>query len=213
MAARARSQEFAAFAYHGGALDVARRLAPDAPEPWIDLSTGINPHAYPLPDLEPDVWSRLPAADALAALEAAAARRYGAPPEAVVAGPGSQALIQALARTHAAAAPSACWDRPTAGTPRPSPPQAREQSRPGRSKRSTECDVAIVVNPNNPDGRIARRADLLALHERLDRRGGRADRRRGLRRFRRLGHVWRPFSPRGARSSCARSARLSASRA
>ena len=98
MAGRARSQEFAAFAYHGGALDVARRLAPGAPEPWIDLSTGINPHAYPLPVLAPDVWSRLPAAGALAALEAAAARRYGAPPEAVVAGPGSQALIHALAR-------------------------------------------------------------------------------------------------------------------
>ena len=57
MAARARLSEFAAFAYHGGALDVARRLAPEAPEPWIDLSTGINPHAYPLPDLEPDVWT------------------------------------------------------------------------------------------------------------------------------------------------------------
>ena len=49
-----------AFTYHGGALDVARRLAPGAPEPWIDLSTGINPHPYPLPDLAPEVWSRLP---------------------------------------------------------------------------------------------------------------------------------------------------------
>ena len=32
-------------------------------------------------------------------------------------------------------------------------------------------DVAIVVNPNNPDGRIIPRNDLLALHERLARRG------------------------------------------
>ena len=39
-----------AFTYHGGALEVARRFAPEAPEPWVDLSTGINPHAYPLPD-------------------------------------------------------------------------------------------------------------------------------------------------------------------
>ena len=60
------SAGFEAFAYHGGAIDVARRLAPDAPEPWIDLSTGINPHAYPLPDLAPDVWTRLPAARRLA---------------------------------------------------------------------------------------------------------------------------------------------------
>ncbi|MBV9909006.1 MAG: hypothetical protein JOY52_15765, partial [Hyphomicrobiales bacterium] len=49
-----------AFTYHGGALEVARRLAPQAPEPWIVLSTGVNPHAYPLPDLEPEAWSRLP---------------------------------------------------------------------------------------------------------------------------------------------------------
>src|ERR1700735_161615 len=87
-----------AFTYHGGALEVARRLTPGAPEPWIDLSTGINPHAYPLPDLEPEAWSRLPESGALARLEAAAALRYGAGTENVVAGPGSQALIQALSR-------------------------------------------------------------------------------------------------------------------
>src|SRR6202453_5497575 len=87
-----------AFTYHGGALEVARRLAPEAPEPWIDLSTGINPHAYPLPDLEPEAWSRLPESGALARLEAAAARRYSAAAISVVAGPGSQALIQALSR-------------------------------------------------------------------------------------------------------------------
>ena len=34
-----------------------------------------------------------------------------------------------------------------------------------------DLDVAIVVNPNNPDGRIIPRNDLLALHERLARRG------------------------------------------
>ena len=67
-----------AFTYHGGALEVARRLLPGAPEPWIDLSTGINPHAYPLPDLEPEAWSRLPEDGALARLEAAAGLRYGA---------------------------------------------------------------------------------------------------------------------------------------
>jgi cobalamin biosynthetic protein CobC len=33
-------------------------------------------------------------------------------------------------------------------------------------------DVAIVVNPNNPDGRIIPRAALLQLHTRLARRGG-----------------------------------------
>src|ERR1022692_1405358 len=98
MAGRTCAADYEALAYHGGALDVARRLQPDAPAPWIDLSTGVNPHAYPLPELAPAVWTRLPDRAALTSLEAAAARRYGARPETVVAGPGSQALIQILAR-------------------------------------------------------------------------------------------------------------------
>ncbi len=89
---------YGAFTYHGGALEVARRLAPGAPKPWIDLSTGVNPHAYPLPDLEPEAWTRLPGHESLAELERAAAERYRARPEAIVAGPGSQALIHTLAR-------------------------------------------------------------------------------------------------------------------
>ena len=32
------------------ASTAARMLFPGAPEPWIDLSTGINPHSYPLFD-------------------------------------------------------------------------------------------------------------------------------------------------------------------
>ena len=30
---------------HGGDLAAAQRRFPRAPEPWIDLSTGINPYA------------------------------------------------------------------------------------------------------------------------------------------------------------------------
>jgi cobalamin biosynthetic protein CobC len=35
-----------------------------------------------------------------------------------------------------------------------------------------DADVAVVVNPNNPDGRITPRAELLEVAERLRRRGG-----------------------------------------
>ena len=160
-----------AFTYHGGALEVARRLAPQAPEPWIDLSTGINPHAYPLPDLEAEAWSRLPESGALAGLEAAAADRYGAGARSVVAGPGSQALIHALARI---------LPRGTVGALGPTygglgAAFAAAGVRVVEAKRLDEMgslDVAMVVNPNNPDGRIIPRAALLDLHERLARRGG-----------------------------------------
>jgi cobalamin biosynthetic protein CobC len=160
-----------AFTYHGGALDVARRLAPGAPEPWIDLSTGINPHPYPLPEIAPELWSRLPGSGALAELEAAAATRYGAPAGMVVAGPGSQALIQALARIIPRGAVGVLG--PTYGGLKAA--FAAAGARVDEAKRVEDMgdrDVAIVVNPNNPDGRITPRADLLELHRRLARRGG-----------------------------------------
>jgi cobalamin biosynthesis protein CobC len=171
MAWRTCAAGVAAFAYHGGALDVARRLAPGAPQPWIDLSTGINPHAYPLSDLEPEAWRRLPAREALAALEAAAARRYGSPPEAVIAGPGSQALIQTLSRITPPGAIGVLG--PTYGGHAEAFAAAGAGVVEAASLDAFEdCDVAIVVNPNNPDGRVTSRADLMELHERLGRRRG-----------------------------------------
>jgi cobalamin biosynthesis protein CobC len=172
MAGPTCATDYEAFTYHGGALEVARRLAPAAPKPWIDLSTGINPHAYPLPDLPHEVWSRLPDMGALAELEATAAYRYRVTPELVVAGPGSQALIHALSRIaprgavgvlgptyggHAAAFAAAAGAGVVEAT---------------RLEDMGNLDVAILVNPNNPDGRITRRADLLELHDHLASRGG-----------------------------------------
>src|SRR5947207_629592 len=83
---------------HGGDLGEARRLFPGAPEPFIDLSTGINPLAYPVPELSPEVFARLPEPAALERLCAAAAAAYGAPsPAHVVAAPGAQMLLPYVA--------------------------------------------------------------------------------------------------------------------
>ena len=166
-----RTADFGAFTYHGGALEVARRLAPNARKPWIDLSTGINPHAYPLPDLEPESWTRLPESGALAKLEAVAARRYGAAAGSVVAGPGSQALIQALSRILPDEAIGALG--PTySGFASGFGATGARFVEVNRLEELDGFDVAIVVNPNNPDGRFTPRAALLDLHERLAGRGG-----------------------------------------
>jgi cobalamin biosynthetic protein CobC len=157
-----------AFTYHGGALEVARRLAPEAPGPWIDLSTGINPYAYPLPDLEPEAWSRLPEIGALARLEAAAARRYSAAATSIVAGPGSQALVQALSRILPHGAVGALG--PTySGFASAFAPVGAGVVEVKRLEELDGFDVAIVVNPNNPDGQITPRSALLELHARLER--------------------------------------------
>ncbi|WP_158811044.1 threonine-phosphate decarboxylase CobD [Beijerinckia sp. L45] len=151
------------FAHHGGALDAARAAFPDAPEPWIDLSTGINPQAYPVGALPVDAWTRLPEAAALAGLEAAAVRRYGCPPGvAVVAAPGTQAIIQRL--------PALFAGRDIRILGRTYGEYARVFAAAGAAVQVVAAlgdlagaDVAVVVNPNNPDGRLVDPAALVAL--------------------------------------------------
>ncbi|MFD1623661.1 threonine-phosphate decarboxylase CobD [Azospirillum griseum] len=159
---------------HGGDLDGARAAFPTAPLPWIDLSTGINPWPYPLPPIPADAWNRLPARGAEAGLRAAAASCYGAPSaHHVAAASGSQALIQLLPRlrppgrvvvvTPTYAEHAACW--------------AAAGHRVGEVATLADADAAgaaviVVVNPNNPDGRVHPVADLLALAERQAARGG-----------------------------------------
>jgi cobalamin biosynthetic protein CobC len=113
---------------HGGNLTAARARFPDAPAPWIDLSTGINPFPYPAGVIAASSWSRLPEASAQYALEAAARAAYAAQIEAeVVAAPGTQALLQWLpsvvstrlpgvAVMTPGGSPLAFWDRLTPNT-------------------------------------------------------------------------------------------------
>jgi cobalamin biosynthetic protein CobC len=163
---------FEALAYHGGDLAVARRLVPRAPQPWIDLSTGINPHPYPLPALAPEAWTRLPDGEGLGRLEATAATRYRAPsPAQVIAGAGSQHLIQTLANllpTRRVAVLGATY----AGHARAWRAAGAEVARVDTVSRLADFDAAIVVNPNNPDGRIVERGALLEVREAMAARGG-----------------------------------------
>ena len=85
--------------HHGGRLIEARRLFPSAPEPFIDLSTGINPLPYPIPPIAASAWTRLPEPEAIGRLEAVAAKAYGVADGSMVASvPGTQLLISLLPR-------------------------------------------------------------------------------------------------------------------
>lgn len=156
---------------HGGRLDEARRRHPNAPRPWIDLSTGVNPHPYPLPPIAPEAWTRLPDEEAVAALEAAARAAYRAPLGAeIVAAAGAQAFIQLLPRVFPArragvlgftyAEHAACWSAAGAKV-------ATVES----AAALAAFDAAAIVNPNNPDGRALSLRELAPLAEEMTRKG------------------------------------------
>jgi cobalamin biosynthesis protein CobC len=157
---------------HGGDLAAGRRLFPDAPEPFIDLSTGINPNPYPLSRLPADVFARLPDADKLASLTAVAAHAYGAPSGAhVVAAPGTQILLPLVA---ALVAPGrAAVLMPSYGEfTRAAALAGHSVVEVGGMAAIGDAQLVFIANPNNPDGRLFARNDLIALGRKLHARGG-----------------------------------------
>jgi cobalamin biosynthetic protein CobC len=157
---------------HGGSLGRARALFPHAPQPFVDLSTGINPHSYPLFELPATALTRLPEAGRVEELKAVAAQAYGAPSAGnVAAAPGTQILLPLVA---ALVKPGrALVLGPTyAEHQRAAAIADHEVTEVTDFEALGEADLAVVVNPNNPDGRISKRADLLALAAHLRGKGG-----------------------------------------
>ena len=166
-------EEALALRYHGGNINAARRLFPEAPEPWIDLSTGINAVPYPVGVIAPDAWIRLPDAAALDALESVARGAYGASQSVgVVAAAGAQSLIQWLPRIFPARRVGVLGFT------------YQEHETSWRASGAdvvtvsslsdlVALDVGLVVNPNNPDGRKVEPEDMAEIAGALARRGGR----------------------------------------
>ena len=164
--------EDATLLLHGGDLAAARSRFPGAPTPWIDLSTGINPRGYGVGAIPDEVWRHLPDAASLAVLERDAAAAYRVPPGHIaVAAPGTQAIIQILPRLLEARRVAVLgfgyeehpWSWQAAGAEVTIVEALDDMAR---------VDVAVVVNPNNPDGRCVAPYALAALAGRLASRGG-----------------------------------------
>lgn len=152
---------------HGGNLDMACQRFGGRAEDWIDLSTGINRQPYPVGELLPRHWSALPSRSDIESLHDAARQAY-ATSAPVLAVAGAQAAIQMLPRlgqpgharilapTYNEYAPvltAAGW-------------QVEEVD---QFDALAGVDLAVVVNPNNPDGRQHDPKALLALASRVNR--------------------------------------------
>nr|WP_294917028.1 threonine-phosphate decarboxylase CobD [uncultured Neokomagataea sp.] len=151
------------FPVHGGQIRRIMEQFPHAPQPYLDLSTGISPFAYPF---TPNAMKlrALPQPHEEYAVMQAAAKAYGAADSAyVVAGPGTQILINLLPLVLSVRSIT-IWGPTYSG-------HERAWQRAGYTVRHVEtsaaCEAAmryggavVVVNPNNPDGRLVSKARL-----------------------------------------------------
>lgn len=146
---------------HGGNLESAARHYGGTVDLWIDLSTGINRQPYKVPSLPAHAWTALPTASATTRLINAARIAYNtkatilplAGAQAAIqlvpllSAPGRARIMSPTYNEHAGALRAAGW----------------EVVETSRLEDLKGADLAVVVNPNNPDGKHYLPSDLLAL--------------------------------------------------
>ncbi len=155
---------------HGGKLRQAAARYGIPLEDWLDLSTGINPNGWPVPEIPAASWARLPEDDD--GLEQAAQTYYGAQHVLPVA--GSQAAIQNLPRlrprSRVAVLDPGYAEHAYAWR------NAGHEVAAVAAQRLDEVvqgsDVLLLIHPNNPTGARFPVEQLLDWHARLAARSG-----------------------------------------
>ncbi len=155
---------------HGGDLAAFGQAHPSALRPLIDLSTGINPHAYELA-IDQDWMQRLPGAADEEACRAAFAAYAGVDRSLVHLMPGTQSIISGLPhlfdRAHVSIlSPTygeheASWRAAGHSVSLCSPEEIL----------GADADVIVITHPNNPDGHVFEAAQLRACQSRQKARG------------------------------------------
>lgn len=187
--------------HHGGRLqDVAKRYGIDESN-WLDLSTGVSPWHYPVPDIPPSAWNRLPEEED--GLISEADRYYGGHNALPVA--GSQAAIQCLPQVltsmregpgrvllpkvgykeHERAWQMQGWQIEYYGDNKghtfehsgESSYDSGDVSVPVYDQQPTpeqidRCDVLLIINPNNPAAGLVPVEQLTVWLEALTLKGG-----------------------------------------
>lgn len=132
---------------HGGGLDAAIATYGGARADWIDLSTGINPVAYPIAPFDPEAWTALPDQAAYDLLLARARRHWRVPDSAaMLAATGASAIIAQIPRL-----------KPAGHVAIPGPTYNEHGAAfraAGWTLKDNSAEALVVVHPNNPDGHM-----------------------------------------------------------
>ncbi|WP_064682412.1 threonine-phosphate decarboxylase [Rhizobium bangladeshense] len=181
---------------HGGGITAAAAAFGGRPQDWLDLSTGINPRPLALPQIPTRVWHRLPDSYLVDEARRAARDYYDSGEILPLPVPGTQSVIQLLPRLLRQGSQVGVTDNRVALTDDKVAvtddkvavtdnriavvsPTYGEYARAFASAGFTvdavddiaaisgQYRLAVVVNPNNPDGRIWPAEALAALHNRM----------------------------------------------
>lgn len=157
--------------YHGGALDVAISEFGGKASDWLDMSTGINPYHYPIADIDPLAWRQLPQKSELDLLIKVASHAYGCSKNQILAGNGTQTLIEKLPQI---------FETSTIAIMAPTYEEHAHNWRKFGHRvifvedfeQARDADHLLIVNPNNPSGTLYEPEKLLEIHSFYAQKGG-----------------------------------------
>lgn len=159
---------------HGGQLNQMAELYQIPTEQWLDLSTGISPTSYPIPEIPETIWQQLPQPSE--SLLKAAQHYYGT--ENISATSGSQAIIARLPylfQNHVQEniANIDVW-LPEVGYKehekswRDTGFNIRQYHQLPSCDELTQHAIVVVINPNNPTGKLQQQQMLTALLKKIE---------------------------------------------
>lgn len=155
---------------HGGRILTAVEKYHIPENDWLDLSTGLNPNGWPVPQVPAQIWQSLPEDND--GLQTVANQYYGC--EYCLPVAGSQAAIQMLPTLRTASKIGII--SPTYAEHEYNWKQAGHDviqiTADDVEKHVEQLDVLVVINPNNPTGKIIAVQQLLEWHQQLSMKGG-----------------------------------------
>jgi len=159
---------------HGGQLNQMAELYQIPTEQWLDLSTGISPTSYPIPEIPQIIWQQLPQPSK--SLLEAAQHYYGT--KNISATSGSQAIIARLPylfQNHVQENISNIdvW-LPEVGYKehekswRDAGFNIKQYHQLPSCAELTQHAIVVVINPNNPTGKLQQQQTLSALLNKVE---------------------------------------------
>jgi len=156
---------------HGGDLARAISLYGGKTDDWLDLSTGISPWSYPIPEFSTDTWRDLPPPSRN--LLASAAKYYQCDQNSIIATPGSQLAIRLIPqffKTPERVAVPFIGYKEHAHSWREAGHQLHEYQNIAELEqlaRSNKIEHCVVINPNNPTAEFVSDEALQAISKQL----------------------------------------------